>query len=197
MARKQKKTVDESAKGEAVRSYVRVDPEEQEALEQLAESIGTTPAVVRTMAFRKGLEVLKSNPTGAPSTPSEPNPELAKIRSQLNKMEAKLNKATSASTGSLAVASWVLPHICGIGSPESSFLSELRRKRPVDLFRASETAGGRIAGGESFPTALSKIPDEIGFDTVKGLGISREEWKAACSQAAEQERSRNGKKRPR
>lgn len=197
MASKKKKAVDEAAKDEPVRAFVKVDPDEQEALEQLAESMGRTPAAVRTIAFKTGLEVLRSNPTGSPSTPSEPNPELAKIRSQLSRMEAQLNKATSASTGSLAVASWVLPHICGIGAPESSFLSELRRKRPVDLFRASETAGSRIAKGESFPTALSKIPDEIGFDTTKGLGISREQWKAACSQAAEQERSRNGKKRPR
>lgn len=197
MARKQRKANDEAAKGVAVRSYVRVDSDDQRTLEELAESMGTTPAAVRTMAFKTGLEVLKDNPAGGRPSQSGANPELAKISSQLNRIENGLAKSTSASTGSLAVMSWVLPHICGMGAPESDFLSELRRKRPVDLFRASETAGGRIAKGEPFPTALSKIPDEIGFDTRRGLGISREQWKAACSEAAEQERSRNGKKRPR
>ncbi len=202
-------------KEKTAKPYVRIrlDEADVERSEALSERLGMTPTALRRMALLIGLEALEKeagdNPANSagngsgsnPESPLKNDPEMAALRSKIGDLERRVSQASSASNGTLVMLSWVMPRLCTLTDEEfcpDSFLSELMHKSPADLFRAGRSAGARVDKGESFPKVLSRIPQEIGLDTRKAMGVTLEDFKAQCEAADEQERRRsNGKKRPR
>ncbi len=196
---------------------MRLEEDDFDRAEAIAQRDGMTPAAVRLRAMRIGLQALEkeagdgvANPAGNgpgngsksnPESPLKNDPEIAALRSKIGDLERRVSQASNASNGTLVMLSWVMPRLCTLTDEEccpDTFLKELMRKSPADLFRAGRNAGIRVGKGESFPKVLSRIPQEIGLDTRKAMGITLEDFKAQCEAADEQERRRsNGKKRPR
>ena len=116
MASKHKKEIDGAPKKESIRAFVRVDTDEQKAVEELAESMARTPAEVRTMAFKAGLEILKSQTLGADENgagnvmghPRMSEAQKADLEARIDDLEVRISSVSDAVLGSLAMLSLIL-----------------------------------------------------------------------------------------
>lgn len=110
------------------RAFVRLDAAELARVEAVAEALGATPAGVRTMAFREGLEALElrvlgvrgdgpENAVGSPSKfglekplgyPRMSGSEKADLEARIDDLEARISSVSEAGLGSLAMLSLVL-----------------------------------------------------------------------------------------
>lgn len=172
-------------------------------VEALAEKMGKSPTAVRTLALTRGVEAMEAAASGGaadggPADVSALSAELAKLRGQMGDVRRLSAEASKDAAASLALFAWVLPFFAYAAGDGNGFLAEVVRTAPKDMFRASRSAGEAIAlGGMTFPAAISRLPEDAGFDVKAAFGKPLAEFKAECAAADEKERARNGKKRPR
>lgn len=154
-----------SVGGERLR--VTLDAQDMEVVERIARERGCPKSKVVSEAVSLGLGFLGADGAG--------------------RGRVELRGAAEASTGALALLSWVLPQLCkGDEGGENAFLSYFGTLSPTKVWEVGSYLGTTLCGGErAFPGALRDLPGEVGLDTREFAGVDRKRWERLCEESEE------------
>ena len=90
------------------RIKVTVSEEGEKDVRMLSEKLGMTPAAVRALALKTGIERLKSGDECVPSISFHGNPENVDLNARMDDLEARVSGLSEALSGTLSILSWVV-----------------------------------------------------------------------------------------
>lgn len=90
------------------RIKVTVSEKGEKDIQILSEKLGMTPAAVRALALKTGIERLKSGDECAPSISFHGNPENDDLNARMDDLEARVSGLSEALSGTLTILSWVV-----------------------------------------------------------------------------------------
>lgn len=88
------------------RIKVTVSEETEKDVQMLSESLGMTPAAIRALALRTGIECLKAEAEGAPSSSPQTDSGADDLGARVDALEARVSGFSEVLSGTLSILSW-------------------------------------------------------------------------------------------